>query len=688
MAPPRIACETLATVEATWDSINKAYKQIKSILKKIAVFKFKLKFGGADIADFLSSNLIDALGTISAAVSSSILGAISNASALILEAIFASILKIILAFPTAIFSLVAIPQKRALYYVTQERLYLTRANSNLRDILNIIIKWTKSVQGPSTFDQMNKALPFINKAIQLCEALVRELDGPPARPGEPPQSYFDEQKFNALHSNLQSAINLTKPSFGFDQQLNLTRNIQIDADRIYNQNIVSVNAEYKRRKAEITQNYTSKISSSQQSHSALNAISQSIKQDEIKNTYEVQMASLESWYTVHKAGVRSEAQIKAATNGSNYVKAIGGVAAEFSYDINRMSHSLSDFLKNMKNGYVANIQSQTMSNAVYNSKALISALISECLFLIRQSSHATAELAILGIESAQSLIEITRDKFTDATDRFKSPDKSISDAELSIADNIGYQLLISADAAIDSTITKSLIDTINSASLLQDSSGRYDAYIQTIAAIPDWDGTRGVWAVRISDASPAPYISIVAKATTMISKIPALVTSRSEKDKASIASLVKNIDLLYQNALRHNAEVERALSSYTPYMGSELGNLMKLLSNAGVLDDFATAMSIANISSQLIANIFNGGFNNVIPNDKNCKEAYPDLTFSSDAAVMNRSNTPSAFAGTDKQSALEDNAADLLGVHELIRTTNFNSGVTDKDLLNNDADLG
>jgi hypothetical protein len=149
---------------------------------------------------------------------------------------------------------------------------------------------------------------------------------------------------------------------------------------------------------------------------------------------------------------------------------------------------------------------------------------------------------------------------------------------------------------------------------------------------------------------------------------------------------VAKTEQLFRVASMHNSAVYDVLHSYTPYVGSEYGNLTSLLSKAGMLDDFAEWFNIIAVTSKIAIAAITDSLDADPPTLYNCKVAYPEL-FANPAfaqySAMQTANNPSAFIDKGKQEVIELNAEDLKGLNYEIMTTDFNFNRKIADLKNN-----
>jgi len=637
MPPSKPACQILATTYKLIGEVSEKLSDIGNTILRLVTLRSQIRFGLIDIVDALGAEVISTVGAISSQVAESVLGSISKMAAAIMDGVFSQILKILLAFPTSVFSLVAIPHDAAKKSVRREDLYLRRANKSIKIILFIILKWTKGKSGSDFYTQMKDALPYIIRAINLCKDLIQGLNGEPSKPGEfDVNSVFKEGVYKKLKGNLNTAINITKPESLIERRTQINKRLESDKNKRYNVKASVINKEYARRRKLESEWYRTEVSKvlPRSSESAPNRLSDAIKEQKVGFEYNQRLELLKTWRVEQLESANIEAEYEALKNKDTWIKAITDTGEQFMSDMRTLEDELFNMLENIKNAYVQNRESQLHCNNIYNMRSIITALVKEMISYMRSFGNAAGETLALAVGSAQSLIEVAEDTFTTATD----PGFDYSASELAGSLSIGHGTLLAADAILDSAVTDKLTELINSDDILQAENDQFDEFIQELALIPDWDGRTNVWSVNMVNSSISPYIQLIADITEMLTKVPILSVRNRDSDKRRVQSLIKSVTKDFRVLSRHNSLVGNTLSSYTPYMGSEVGDLMRILSNSGLLKTFATTMSIASLVADITAN-FTDQFGDEFPNFENCSAdgAYPEL-FTGDLALKGLTN--------------------------------------------------
>ena len=685
MPPSKEACQVYADINSAKAKILKQYLDIKELINKILSTKIKLKFGIVDLADVIGAEVLSAVETLAASVAKAALGAISQAASSVIEAILKELLKILLAFPTAIFSLVSIPLSQARMYNEKERLYLSRANGNMRVILGIVMKWTAGASGEQYYQRIVNSMPYIKKSISLIQDIIKELQGEAITTGGKRNSVFDDAKYNSLQANLNRAIKESMPVSVINNNSQLTANIERDRSSIYKKLSDPINKEYGKRRKAAAAKYIKGVTNA----SVKQDINHAIDQENFKQQYSVDLNYIELWKKEELAKAQMEATYQSATNGSTYVKSFYGLSDQFSYDVKLLTDNLSQFSSNMVNAYSNYKLSQIMTNNVYNIRGLIRNVINEIISLLRDVSNKAGDSVITSLNISRAMIEVVYDNFTDASDKFVAPDKSISAIELSQTLFVGNQTLMAADAVMDSTITESLRKLINSDDVLQSSNNEFNDFINNISLIPDWNGEPGIWAVDIFKLTPSPYIQVIADCANLIVSVPALSISNSKEDQQTVRKLLVKVNKSFNVLSKHNRIVYSTLYSYEPYVGSEVGNLMKILSAAGMLQNFASVMSVATLIAVIGADVATRGFGTVFPSESACRLSYPEIFKDPDASlasVYKSLNIPSAEFNKEYMQNVEKNALNINKCRNDVKNYSVYAGIDPlKDLINTNS---
>lgn len=650
MPPSKPACKSLADGYKVFGQLTDKLSDIRDAISSVSKFKTQILYGLVDISDAIGAELLGAVTSITSQVSENILGSVSKMSSEIFNRVFESLLKILLIFPTSVFSLVAIPHDAALKSTIRERRYLRKADESLRRILYIIIKWTKGRSGSDYRKQMEDSLPFIINAIKLSGDLIQGLQGSPTRDGEVGNnSVFKEGVYDRLRSSLRTAIDLSRPESEVEKKLQINKRLENEKKRIYERKASSIKQEYSRRKKNISDEYQDDLPVI--SGKAASRLQDAIDEQKVTFKYKERLSNLETWKEERLLAADVEAQTEALANKDVWISAVTSVRNQFVIDMKTLEDELFDMLENIKDAFIQYESSRLHCNTIFNIRGIISTLVEEMVAYMRRFGNAAVGPLVSSLETADSYMEVARDRYQDATD----PRTNLSSVEYVKELSIGHGSLITAESIIDATVSDGLIDLINQDDVLSAEDAEFDEFIRQLSLIPDWDGETNVWAVDPANASISPYIQLIANITEMLAKTPILSVRNRDSDRSRVNSLMNGVKNDFKTLRRHNSRVMNVLTSYTPYIGSEAGDLMKLLSRAGLLKTFSTTMSLSTLVTTLLSN-YETTIGNEFPTYKNCSESYPEL-FSDEAtlggAVDNKINARDPKLEDEYQARLE-----------------------------------
>jgi len=681
MPPPKQACETILNTKLAIIEIVKRIRETRQTVRDSIDLKLKLKYGLITLLDTVGAETLTAIRSVSASAARSILGSVSGIASNLMEAIISSILKILLAHPTAVFSLIAIPHSQAVQAVYDERRLLRQANRNLRTILRIVLKWSKGFGGTRFYNQMVEALPYIQTAIELSVSLLKELEGY-SEGGDVRNARLNEGKLRFMQRQINTAIEITTPTSVINEQLQITKSVEKSKELYYQEQARKINADYDSQRRSLHASYTDDLVRINQQEDGL---ARATWLEAARTEYTMKRKVIETERKVELQEAEIEAAAKAAVDKNAYARAAAGLVGAFVDDMNTLGANLKELVENVGGAFRAYKRSQALCHSMYRIRALITNLINQMIEILRNTGNASAEVAINGIQNAQAYLLLTEEEFTDDISRFESTSERISSTELSSDVVLGHNLLNTADAFIKGSITDSLIDLINSDDVLQIANERFEKFYQELEQISDWDGatTNGVslWATNPTSAAISPYPQLIADATSILAKVPVLALSSNEEDQLEITAVMRETRKSFINLFRHNSEVRSVLTSYQPYMSSEGGNLLRILSNAGLVTNFATTLSVAALAADVVVATGGNPFEDTIPTYGNCRRHYPELYASVDAAgaaAFDRYNLPGQTIDMAFQKTAEETESDRITTEEYVRNTDINA------VLNND----
>jgi hypothetical protein len=677
MAPSKDLCKVLSSSLLAYAKLVNKIIDIREFMGKSIGAKAKILFGSFNISDTILSEVLSTIPSVASYVAKSILESVSKASANVFEAILGEILKIILSFPSAIFSLVAIPHSVALESAKAERIHLIRANLHLRNILRFISKWLQVPSGISYYEQIKRAIPFVEKALRITLDMIVDLNEGGGRLAQ-----FDRNKYKSMQNNLDKAIEITMPKSIIENRLGISKAIDNEKVKIYREKASIINKEYRDKRSAINTwfyNESSKVK--------LDAydINSAMKIEKLNGEYSFRKDLIESLRKNKLAAAETQANIQAVINSSAYIKSIGGIAAEFSYDVQMVGKSAKEFLENMRDAYVNYKRCQASCNSIYNIRSLITNLINEIIDIMQDKMTSSSKVASGILNQSASMIEVALDKLNDSANKYEVSDGSISSTELASSIIVSNSLLIAADTLVESSITKSLMDLINADDVLIAENEEFDDFILRLESIVDWDGNKVTWVADPYSNMLTPYIQVISDATSLVTKILTLSTTVDNKDRTAIKNMIIRSGKNYKSLISHNLKVTSVLESYTPYSPQSYINLKRLLSNAGLLNTFAITLSVKSMVNSIVAMFSTNPLSrDNIPTYKNCMKHYPDMFESFDiamASVMARNNVPAAELSINFQNSVEKNAEGIAQTREYSSSMSLHSNVDDKDLL-------
>lgn len=676
--PPQAACQVVADVLNTTYQIKLAWKKIREIIIQIKTIKAQALWGiFLDILSLVGAELLAAIKAAAAAMAATAIANASSVLSKILQSIFEKILAILIAYPEAIYSLVSLPLDLAISSGEREQVFLKKARGELDIIIDILNKWSKGVDGTRFYDQMKSAIPHIRKAMTNMQDMIIELyDADNTTNGPGRNAVFNESKYSAVIGELKKAIQITKP-----EDTVLFKNIGS-----FKKNDSYFENERNRRYKDVEIKYKEYVREhDKEREEKLFNLSQSTKDDDedrlfsgpekqadyrvfieaggdfeyieeakkniVKTHAEVyQPNSLENALAIRKIDLEWEAGIKRTDlwrsnerikidaditkmkykNNSDLARKYNGISEEFKYDMATLGNALESLLtKYIKLAYWQYKTCQIATNSVYNIRELISSLIEQAIWLLRQSGNASATLAIAALQLAYSTSSTADYMFQKEVDAYEKNDKEsrTSSAKMSATLGVGNALLQGAYGTLRATITESLIDLINSDDFLESENEVFNQFLQRIHDIPDWKtGAKGIWGVSPLAGSVAPYIQLIADLTEMLIKVPIYSVSFRDKERQKARQSIVDVENTMGSLEYHNKLVLGVLRSYVPFKSDEAGDLEKMLGQLGLIAGgaFALTLSLVNLIND-IRSISGIDTSEAVPNEKNCIKNYPEL---------------------------------------------------------------
>jgi hypothetical protein len=679
--PPTFACANLSETYQTKAKAISTLQQIEADISKIIKAILSIKYGWLNIVDALGADVVAAVASAAESMAQSVLAGASTAMSSILEAIFAKILYILLSFPDAIFSLVAIPLEQAQASAIREQSYMSKAQADLLAIRSIMNKWFKGMDGSRFYRQLKEALPLVDNALKDIRQMLSELNI------NGNDFTFDQAKYNNLLSDINSAITVTKSSSVLLQQSHYTDSTTEKWDNERKAAIDKINAKYTIQQKALDDKYTSDIMQAKlgikpisvnnmtaadilnQSKALSSAIDRFPGQASNNLNVSIDITKITNKYDsdTKALSIKQGVEIGIAEASINYSmkKALSDISTAgvnlleaFRNDMITLGNYLTSFLGNIKNAYTSQLSCQQYCNTVYNIRSLIQMLIKYIIELLRGTGAAADLIAQGTLTSAESMLTVVDNMFTNEIANYENDSsKRTGAAKMSATLATGNVMLQTTDALLNGMITASLINLINSHDVLESDNKSFDLFLGRLADIPDWNGNLSIWAVSpLSSVSINPYLQLISDVSAMLVKIPISGFSMNSTDKSDIANMVTDVNNGFKAILDHNNLVIGVLNSYVPFQCPSCAvQLKKLLQNLGLLNTFATALSLADVVGEM-ANSAGITSNDQIVNLKNCTSYYPDYfsdPTSAAAGELEEANKASPFSFTDLMSKLE-----------------------------------
>ena len=682
MAPPRQACQLLADIMSAAADVMEAWEKIKKSLADIRKTRANIKYGIIDIADFTASELLNAVASIATTIAQSMAGPVTAASAALIEAILSEILMILLAFPTAIFSLVAIPHRQAIDATSAERMKLVAARQNIMTILRIISKWTQGYGGTAFYEQIVGALPHIEKAIKYSNQMIQDLANVMEYQGGGRDAQFNEGIYKSMKAEIQQAMVILKPKSVIVERSNILPMMQKEQKKKRDQLVAVINTKYNADKKAIDLKHAQELSKSLKNGASLES---AIAKEKADNVWAFELKLLDTKRKEDIAAAEIKAAADAEFNSGILEKAAKGIVGEFAYDMKLVGDNLYAFLQNMRHAYENYQLSQMACNTCYSIRGLIIGIINDIVAMLRGAGNVAADAVITVLRTSQAALQVADDHLSDAKSRYEGVPQSISSTELAFEVATGYGLVSAADAMTSATITQSLANLINADSVVQAANADFDKFVARLSSIQDWDGSKDIWVPKPAEGATPPYIQVIADTTSLLSMIPAIGFSNSKENRDKIAEKVNRVNSHFKTLSRHNAEVQSVLSSYSPYVGAQAGNLIRILSSAGLLKDFAIGMNIAVLLEDIVKTALTYDTRD-FPSYPNClnapfgKEMFPDDKKISGAVAMKKTNLPAYETSPKFTTKLEDDTYGIMQTRVNTKKTRLLDGHSDQDL--------
>lgn len=608
-------CDNLLELNKKAIAIQKKIDDIRAAIAKIR--QFKLGAALKSVADNVGAELTAIAGQLASQIVSSAAGAISGAMAAILQMVFKQILRILLAGPTAIFSMINMPLDKAKKHTQREKVKLLSAKGHMTVCVKIISKWLSGFGGEKYVKQMKDAMPYIEKTVSGIQSILNELNVPE---GQTP--YFNSTAYNNVLLNLRNAVDITEPKSSVLEKLDFQTNIEADQDEEINRYLddpaygldigigsISMNDYRDQKKLDYAKEYTDRISSINASRNPSNVSSWNVvasTQENLKriaseadisfakSKYKLQIEGLDNWYEINKQIVINRVKFtRVDVIGRSVIRSKDRLAAEFSADYNELTKNLKAMRSDIIDAFADYKQSQLFTGITYGALDRLQALMQFFIDAAAYGAFGSVQVAVTALEQSQEVILDTRDTFSSDISNASSGELLAAKASLDVA--IGNIELKTADAIMRATLVKNLTDSINLKKALENESVKFDLFRGEVESIPDFNGQLNKWGVNdpASLADVGKYMSLLGSIVKLAASAPSMITGGNR-----MMSQVKEVNRTFDEMISHNSKVENALYSYTPYQNEMTNELKTMLDSMG-LEFFALAVMALSITDML-----------------------------------------------------------------------------------------
>lgn len=642
---------------------SETYERIKAAISKIVKAIADFKMGILDISGGLLGSLAGAIAGAASAAASAIAGAAAAAAAAALEAILAPLLTILMSAPEAIFSIIAIPIEQARDAVDKEREKINDVKHSLNMIVTIIDSWKLGVpNGDVYYRQMKAAMNAITNSLASLDVILEKL-------GDDENSEFDNSEFDKLKSNLNAAIEATIPQSNMTVIDALSKKIELKKSNIIKKGTIEIDKKVaikRKDKLRLRNLDIAKVQSwgANDDDVILNPEA-AAKISIIDAKYNTSLSGIDVWKKSEMTKLAYDAEIKARENYKNNISdTINDMQAKYNIDIVVMKKESANIYESMRDAYLAQKASKTLTYNIYKSRSIINTILAWLISVLRDVGNGAGKAAMYPLGASKKTVTAVKEMYEESIANYEDKPGGAATLDTALKLPAGHMMLLSAEAVMAATITDSLIKLINSDDVLQADADNFDKFLVEIEGIYDFgsdsaaDG-KNTWGTKVGGGGLTPYTQLIIDVKTISLKAPmAVVGGESSRNsfKKSIADVSTTIDSL----LEHNAVVSTVLHSYTPYQSPYAKDLKDALDMLGLLSSFALTMSMVALVEDIIGN--ENRFSAETPSYDTCVRDYPEmfadpkLAASLNAAIKRKENNRADMSESDSSSlAAEEN---------------------------------
>lgn len=597
-APSKEACQIFLSANATKAKLIEACQSVTDSLSAKRKIKQDLKFGNIDLRAIPGKD--DVISTAKMAesaaddVSKHFLGNVSKSSKELFKSVYMQIIKLILSTPESAFSLVCVPRELAISYSNKEVKYLSLAKQNIDIISSIVFRWaTVPVDYSTYYSAIMAAIPYIKDALSIVKQVNKDINNVDNTSFQNALA-FNQNEYNRVKEDIFKALEVLKTAPTINDPVGVAASLISGPSDSAKAKIAVVEKRYKTNKQSITDRYLIALAKASKSKSG---------DSSIRADYAEDMRQLDETKNRDISNIKKN-------DSSNYRKKIQSTGTEFVHDAQELTRNLLDLTVNLEEAYRCYTNKQILCYNIYTIDAKIKNLIHEILGMVKPGSAPTED-----ISQTEVYLSISLDKANSVID------KKVSPVQMSTTKQLVDSFLKMADESLSVTLANGLKGSMQQS--LQSSSGSFNYFIKRIFDIQDWDGQRGVWAVRPSLVAP-PHIQAMASSVDCITQIPEVfgsaVIGKSNQARNDVIKIRSSIDRM----INHNSYVANVLKSYRPPAYSELAGLVSSLNSCDMLTVFAQSMSINAVLSAVQGNTSAIPMGSEWPGYRSCM-IYPEL---------------------------------------------------------------
>jgi len=635
---PKSVCEMKANILAMKHKLRSKHDELVQKKEDILNAFLAILWG---IPDAIAASILKALTQIARQVLKMALEQVSAIIASALESVFMLFMYIILEVKSSIFAIVTIPRDVAIKHLDAEMDSLNSLDTDISKIKSIVGKWSKKMNPEDYGSNITSAMPSIEAALDAIVEIIAEV--------EDDIPYFDKSKYNTVLVNINSAIStltinspmiggIELPTAGYDSAVSDAfeeRKAKVKAE--YNEKREEAKIRYQEREYTI-ENKTDKEyiyykPRPQTPYEQENTFMTMSSLDKYK--YDIRIIDMEEKTILNAQYYRAIADVdihKYTAGAVNKLKdEFGGFVSGFADDMAELYKALGRLGKNISAASMHYRAYQMYVNTMYNWKEKIENLVEDIVgFLTKGASASSSFVASKSMRRAAKYIALA-DKYGKDYVKDIEDGKNIAQTSEVLIQTKMSTMLDTSDLVLASSITDSIIKSVNSTKEFLDETKQFDDMMHNIEMIPDWNGATGVWAVDPYKSSQSPHSKFMAWGTAAGIQAPLASVSTGSHQNPQVEKLnilLNNMSTSVSLMKSHNSSVRSAIMSFDPPTSDHVEKIKQILSSMNLLEVFAGTMMFSSLVESVVADVkkIKGGDFKY----KRCEEKYPDLFSNSD----------------------------------------------------------